>query len=104
MLAKVILLLADVTAIVCLSRCLLQWAQLPFEHPLAQFCCQTTNWLVRPLRKAAPPLGRWDFACVLACILVYYLAFTFGVDNRTSRWVGHQSDGRKPVFYIIKPV
>lgn len=76
MLAKVILLLADVTAIVCLSRCLLQWAQLPFEHPLAQFCCQTTNWLVRPLRKAAPPLGRWDFACVLACILVYYLAFT----------------------------
>lgn len=76
MFVKVILLLADVAAIVCLSRCLLQWAKLPFEHPLAQFCCQTTDWLVRPLRKAAPPLGRWDSACVLACVLVYYLAFT----------------------------
>ena len=76
MFAKVILLLADVLAIVCLSRCLLQWAKLPFEHPLAQFCSQATNWLVKPLRKATPPLGRWDLACVLDCVLVYYLAFT----------------------------
>ena len=76
MMIKIILLLADVLAIVCLARCLLQWAGLPFEHPLAQFCTQTTNWLVRPLRKATPPLGRWDLACVLACVLVYYLAFT----------------------------
>lgn len=76
MFAKVILLLADVLAIVCLTRCLLQWARLPFEHPLAQFCSQTTDWLVKPLRKAAPPLGRWDLACVLACVVVYYLAFT----------------------------
>lgn len=76
MFAKVILLLADVLAIVCLTRCLLQWARLPFEHPLAQFCCQTTDWLVKPLRKVTPPLGRWDLACVLACVLVYYLAFT----------------------------
>ena len=66
----------EALAIVCLARCLLQWAGLPFEHPLAQFCTQTTNWLVRPLRKATPPLGRWDLACVLACVLVYYLAFT----------------------------
>ena len=56
MMIKIILLLADVLAIVCLARCLLQWAGLPFEHPLAQFCTQTTNWLVRPLRKATPPL------------------------------------------------
>ena len=76
MMIKIILLLADVLAIVCLARCLWQWAGLPFEHPLAQFCTQTTNWLVRPLRKATPPLGRWDLACVLACVLVYYLAFT----------------------------
>lgn len=76
MMIKIILLLADVLAIVCLARCLLQWAGLPFEHPLAQFCTQTTNWLVRPLRKATPPLGRWDLACVLACVLIYYLAFT----------------------------
>ncbi|UOO81709.1 YggT family protein [Uruburuella testudinis] len=76
MLAKVILLLADVLAIVCLTRCLLQWAKLPFEHPLAQFCSQTTDWLVKPLRKVAPPLGRWDAACVLACVVLYYLSFT----------------------------
>ena len=79
MMIKIILLLADVLAIVCLARCLLQWAGLLFEHPLAQFCTQTTNWLVRPLRKATPPLGRWDLACVLACVLVYYLAFTLAL-------------------------
>ncbi|MFV2030385.1 YggT family protein [Neisseria sp. S1] len=71
-----LLVLADVAAIICLARCLLQWAKLPFAHPLAQFCCKTTDWLVRPLRGAAPPLGKWDGACILAALLLYYLAFT----------------------------
>ncbi|MDO5073985.1 YGGT family [Neisseria animaloris] len=76
MLPKLLMLLADSMAIVCLSRCLLQWAKLDFRHPLAQFCMQTTDWLVKPLRKATPPLGQWDSACILACILLYYLVFT----------------------------
>lgn len=76
MIAQMLVLLADGLAIVFLARCLLQWAGLDYAHPLAQFCTYTTDWLVKPLRKAAPPLGRWDSACVLACVLLYYAAYT----------------------------
>lgn len=76
MLIKIMLLLADVFAIVCLARLGMQWGHLPHAHPLARFCGQTTDWLVVPLRKIVPPLKRWDGACVLAPILVYYLLFT----------------------------
>lgn len=76
MLSKVILLLADVLAIVCLARMLLQWGRLHYNQPLAEFCRSSTDWLIKPLRKLAPPLGRWDSACVLAVLLVYYLAYS----------------------------
>lgn len=76
MLPKLLILFSDGLAIVCLARCLLQWAKLDYGHPFAQFCAHTTDWLVRPLRKAAPPLGRWDTACILACVLLYYTAYT----------------------------
>ncbi|QEY25221.1 YggT family protein [Neisseria zalophi] len=76
MIAKLLILFSDGLSIVCLARCLLQWAQLEYKHPLAQFCAHTTDWLVQPLRKVTPPIGRWDTACVLASILIYYLAFT----------------------------
>ncbi len=73
---NVLLLLADALAIVLLARLLLQWAQLHYTEPLAQFCRSSTDWLVRPLRKISPPLGRWDGACILAVWLVYYTAYT----------------------------
>lgn len=76
MLSKIIVLLADAMAIVCLARMLLQWGQLHYRQPLAEFCRTCTDWLIRPLRKIAPPLGRWDTACILAVLLVYYLIFT----------------------------
>ena len=60
MLPKLLILFSDGLAIVCLARCLLQWAKLDYGYPLARFCAHTTDWLVKPLRKAAPPLGRWD--------------------------------------------
>lgn len=72
---EVLLLLADGLVILCLTRCLLQWARLDANHPLLHFCAQATDWLVKPLRKIAPPLGRWDIACVLAGWLLYHLAF-----------------------------
>ncbi|WP_037588471.1 YggT family protein [Stenoxybacter acetivorans] len=73
MIDRVLLLLADALAIVCFARALLQWAKLDYRQPLAQFCVNTTNWLIKPLRKIAPPLGQWDAACLLAVLLVYYL-------------------------------
>lgn len=76
MLGKVILLLADVLAIICLARMLLQWGQLHYSQPLAEFCRSSTDWLIKPLRRLVPPLGRWDSACVLAVMLIYYAAFS----------------------------
>ena len=46
LLSKVILLLADVLAIVCLARMLLQWGQLHYKQPLAEFCRSSTDWLI----------------------------------------------------------
>lgn len=73
MLSKLLFLCADALAILCWGRLLLQWGKLPFLHPLAQFCSKSTNWLVRPLRNIAPPLGEWDSACILAVFITYYL-------------------------------
>lgn len=70
-----LLLLADGLAILCLTRCVLQYAGLDGRHPLSRFCMQTTDWLVRPLRKMPQPQGKWDFACVLAALLLYYVVF-----------------------------
>lgn len=72
---KILLLLADVFAIVCIARCLLQWAQLNFNHPLAEYSKQTTDWLIQPLRKISPPIARWDTACLLAALFVHYLSY-----------------------------
>jgi YggT family protein len=84
-LSKLIFLCADALAILCWGRLLLQWGNLPFLHPLAQFCIKGTNWLVRPLRKVLPPLGRWDSACIMAVIIIYYLATLLNLLSDLSR-------------------
>lgn len=71
---KVVLTLALAFAIVCFGRMLLQFGRLHIDHPLAQFVWHTTQWCVKPLRRIAPPWGRFDMACVVAALLVIYLA------------------------------
>lgn len=73
MISTVIFLIADAFTAICWARLLLQWAQLPYAHPLAQFCVFNTNWLIRPLRKLTPSLHYWDTACIVAVIIVYFL-------------------------------
>lgn len=70
-----LLLLADGLVILCLARFLLQWVQVSPDYPLMRFCVQTTDWLIKPLHKLAPPSGRRDFACMLAGLLLYYVVF-----------------------------
>ncbi|WP_416191713.1 YggT family protein [Neisseria sp. CCUG12390] len=70
-----LLLLADGLVILCLTRCVLQWAKLDNRHPLMRFCIQMTDWLVRPLHKISPSYGKWDVACVLAGLILYYVVF-----------------------------
>ncbi len=76
MMALLLRLLADAWAMVCVARFLLQLAGLHYSHPLAQFCVHMTQWLVRPLRRAVPPLGRADTATLAAAMLGVYAAYT----------------------------
>lgn len=75
MFQKIIQLLADGFAMLCIGRCLLQWGRMRFDEPAARFCKQFTEWLVAPVRRVVKPFGRWDVACIAAAAFVYYLAF-----------------------------
>lgn len=70
-----LLLLADGIAILCLARFFLQAAGLGAEHPLPIFCVRTTDWLVKPLHKILPA-QKYDPACLLSGLLLYYAVFT----------------------------
>ena len=56
--------------IVFLLRLLLQWARADFRNPLTQAIVKLSNWLIMPLRRALPPVGRIDTASVVAVIVI----------------------------------
>ncbi|MDF7675347.1 YggT family protein [Neisseriaceae bacterium ESL0693] len=86
MISTLIFLLADALSMLCWTRLLLQWAQLPYMHPLAQFCLLSTNWLIQPLRKIIPSWRRWDMACVMGSVLIYYLASLLNILLLSAQW------------------
>ncbi len=57
-----------------LLRVLLQLARADFRNPLAQAVIALTNWLVLPLRRVLPPVGRFDTASVVALVAVQFTA------------------------------
>jgi YggT family protein len=57
-----------------LLRVLLPLARADFRNPLSQAILALTNWLVMPLRRILPPIGRVDTASVVALIVVQLLA------------------------------
>jgi len=57
-----------------LLRVLLPLSRTDFRNPLAQAVLALTNWLVMPLRKLLPPLGRVDTASVVALVAVQLAA------------------------------
>ena len=57
-----------------LLRVLLQLARADFRNPLAQAVLALTNWLVMPLRRILPPVGRIDTASLVALAAVQLLA------------------------------
>jgi len=38
-----------------------------FRDPLADAIVRVTNWLILPLRRVLPPIGKLDTATVVAC-------------------------------------
>lgn len=58
----------------CLLRLYMQWHRIPLAakagNPLGPFIFALTNWLVLPLRRILPALGRLDTASAVAAYLV----------------------------------
>lgn len=57
-----------------LLRLLLQLVRADFRNPLAQAVLALTNWLVLPLRRILPPIGRFDTASLAALLAVQFTA------------------------------
>jgi YggT family protein len=57
-----------------LLRFLLPLVRADFRNPLSQAVLSLTNWLVIPLRRILPPIGRMDTASLVALVAVQFLA------------------------------
>jgi len=51
-------------------RLLFQFVRADFRDPMADAIVRVTNWLILPLRKLLPPVGKIDTATVVAVLLV----------------------------------
>src|SRR5271170_6030065 len=49
-------------------RLLFQWVRADFREPLADAIVRVTNWLILPLRKVLPPIGKLDTATAVAVL------------------------------------
>lgn len=57
-----------------LLRALLPLLRADFRNPLSQAILALTSWLVHPLRRVLPPVGRLDTASVVALLAVQIVA------------------------------
>ncbi|MBC5768400.1 YggT family protein [Ramlibacter albus] len=54
----------------CLLRMYMQYQRIPFGNPVGRFVFALTDWLVLPLRRVLPPVGKVDTASIVAAYLV----------------------------------
>jgi YggT family protein len=59
----------------CLLRLYMQYQRIPFGNPVGQFVFALTNWLVLPLRKVLPPIGKIDTASLVGVYLIELAQF-----------------------------
>lgn len=59
----------------CLLRLYMQWQRVPFGNPVGRFVFALTDWLVLPLRRVIPAVGRWDMASLAGAFLVQLAQF-----------------------------
>jgi YggT family protein len=76
---QIISLLLDVAAGLvggaCLLRLIMQWQRIPFNNPIGRFIFAVSDWLVMPLRKRLPAIGRLDTASLAGAWLVKLAQF-----------------------------
>ncbi len=81
--AQIVSLLLEVSvglvAGACLLRLYMQYQRIPMGarsgNPLGRFVFSLTDWLVLPLRRFVPSLGRWDLSSLLAAWLLELLQY-----------------------------
>nr|WP_326530037.1 YggT family protein [Rhodoferax sp.] len=70
---------AGLIAGTCLLRLYMQYQRIPMSvrsgNPLAKFVFALTDWLVLPLRRVIPAVGRWDMASLAGAFLVQLAQF-----------------------------
>lgn len=54
----------------CLLRLYMQWQYVGFANPIGRLVFALTDWLVLPLRRLVPSVGRMDTSSVLAALLL----------------------------------
>ncbi len=59
----------------CLLRMYMQYQRIPFGNPVGRFVFALTDWLVLPLRKVLPALGRVDTASLVGAYLIELIQF-----------------------------
>jgi YggT family protein len=59
----------------CLLRLYMQWQRVPFSNPIGGLVFALTDWLVMPLRRVIPPVGRWDVSSVVAAGLLQLVQY-----------------------------
>ncbi len=71
---------AGLVAGACLLRLYLQHQRIPMSsrsgNPMGRFIFALTDWLVLPLRRVLPAVGRWDLSSLGAAFLVQMAQFT----------------------------
>ena len=69
----------SVLAGACLLRLYMQFQRIPMSsrsgNPLGRFVFALTDWLVLPLRRVVPALGRWDLASLVGAYLLELMQF-----------------------------
>ncbi|MEY4883996.1 MAG: hypothetical protein RIS34_1850 [Pseudomonadota bacterium] len=63
----------------CLLRLYMQYQRVPMSarsgNPLGRFVFALTDWIVLPLRRVVPAMGRWDMASLVAAFLIQLAQF-----------------------------
>jgi YggT family protein len=79
MLYQIISFLLDVAAGLlggaCLLRLYMQHQRIGFGNPVGRFVFALTDWLVLPLRRVLPSMGRWDTASLAGAYLLQLAQF-----------------------------
>jgi YggT family protein len=59
----------------CLLRLYMQYQRISFRNPVGSMVFSLSDWVVMPLRRVIPGLGRWDTASLAAAFLLKLLQF-----------------------------